>query len=157
MARAQAYGAAFAEYTAGWNSRSSLVIQIESIQGVEAAERLLAYDEVDAAMVGPYDISGSLGIPGQLTHAKVTEACQRVIAACRRAGKGCGTQLVDPDPAGVAAALAVGYTFVVLSSDVFLLWTWGAKMRALIEAHRLAATGGRARRLARGRRVGARP
>lgn len=133
VARAQGYGFGFNSYVSGWNRRSVLMIQIESIAGVEAAEELLSHPEVDGAMVGPYDISGSLGIPGKLAHPRVTKACSRVVEVCRKLGKACGTQVVDPDAQSVAAALKAGYTFVVLASDVFLLWKWGERMRGLIK------------------------
>src|SRR3989338_9028317 len=74
VARAQGYGMAFDEYVASWNARSTIIIQIESIQAVEAADTLLQSDAVDGVMVGPYDLSGSLGLPGQLSHPKVQEA-----------------------------------------------------------------------------------
>ncbi len=132
VARAQAYGMAFNEYVSTWNQRCTIVIQIESVAGVRAVNELLQYDDVDGVMVGPYDISGSLGIPGALTDPRVTEACSRVIEACQRAGKVCGTQLVEPDVQQVDAAFAQGYTFVVLASDVFLLWKWSERMCQLV-------------------------
>ncbi len=136
VARAQGYGFQFDSYVSGWNKRSVLLLQIESIAGVEAAEELLSHPEVDGAMVGPYDISGSLGIPGRITHPQVTEACRRVVEVCRKLGKACGTQVVEPDARNVAAALKAGYSFVVLGSDIFLLWKWGERMKALIRGHR---------------------
>ena len=139
VARAQGYGFDFDEYVATWNARSTILIQIESIAGVEAADQLLAADAVDGVMIGPYDISGSLGIPGQLSHPRVTQACEQVIAACRRRKKACGTQIVEPNADNVAQAFQDGYTFVVLASDVFLLWKWSERMRKLTETVRQAA------------------
>ncbi len=136
VARAQGYGFDFKRYTSGWNRRGVVMIQIESIAGVQAAEELLAHPAVDGAMVGPYDISGSLGIPGQLDHPRVQEACARVILACRKQGKACGTQVVEPTPARVKAALRRGYTFVMLGSDVFILWKWSEAMGKIIRAAR---------------------
>lgn len=136
VARAHTYGMQFDAYVAEWNERSVIIIQLESMEGVTAAEELLAHPRIDGAMIGPYDIAGSLGIPGQLNHPQVQEACARVIEACRRTGKACGTQLVDPSSDGVSSAWASGYTFVVLASDVFVLWKWSERMRALIRAHR---------------------
>ena len=127
--RGQNYGFDFDEYTQNWNDSSSLIIQIESTTGVANIEKLLNYAEIDGAMVGPYDLSGSLGIPGQLEHSLVKDAAQKVIDACKAAGKSCGTQLVDPDAAGIQGKLDEGYNFIVLSSDIFLLWTWGEKIR----------------------------
>jgi 2-dehydro-3-deoxyglucarate aldolase len=136
VASAQGYGFEFERYAKTWNDVSTLVIQIESIAGVEAVDELIAHPAVDAAMIGPYDLSGSLGIPGQLDDPRVTEACARVVDACRKQGRACGTHLVDPTEDQVAAAFAAGYTFVVLASDVFILWKWGERARRLVALRR---------------------
>jgi len=136
VSRAQGYGLDFARYVEEWNRRSVVIVQIESIAGVEHAEEILSHPEVDGAMVGPYDISGSLRVPGELDHPRVREACQRVVETCRRLGKACGTQLVEPDEENVPLALGQGYTFVVLSSDVFLLWKWAERMKEVGKAAR---------------------
>lgn len=133
VARAQRYGMAFDEYVANWNARSTIIIQIESIQAVEVADTLLKSDEVDGVMIGPYDISGSLGISGQLDHPRVQEACAHVLEACRRHGKACGTQLIEPTDETVRAAVGKGYTFIILASDVFILWKWSERMRRLTQ------------------------
>jgi 2-dehydro-3-deoxyglucarate aldolase len=139
VARAQGYGTRFEEYITGWNERSTIIIQIESIQGIEAVDELLQSDLINGVMIGPYDISGSLGIPGQLEHPRLVEACARVVEACAQRGKACGTQLVDPTHETTLAAFEGGYTFVVLASDVFILWKWSERMRQMISAHRRTA------------------
>jgi len=133
IARAQGYGRDFADYVKEANDSISLIIQIESIEGVENIDRILAYDEIDGVMVGPYDLSGSLGLPGQLDHPRVTEACKKVIEACSKNNKACGTQDIDPTEDSVKKALAAGHTFIVLASDVFLLWKWSERMKDIIE------------------------
>jgi 2-keto-3-deoxy-L-rhamnonate aldolase RhmA len=132
IARAQGYGHDFKNYTSNWNEESVLVIQIESIQAVENIDALLQFTEVDSVMVGPYDISGSLNVPGQIDHPKVQEAGRRVVEACKKFGKACGTQDIEPTAESVGNALDAGYTFVVLASDVFILWKWGERMQKLI-------------------------
>lgn len=132
VARAQAYGEGFADYAARWNELSSIIIQIETVEGVENIDKLLAFEEIDGAMVGPYDLSGSLGIPGQIDHPRVAEAGRQVVESCAKAGRACGTQLVDPDAESMSQAIADGYTFTVLSSDVFLLGSWAKRMRGAI-------------------------
>ena len=136
IARAQDYGHNFNEYTSQWNNSSSLIIQIESITAVENIEKLLQFDEVDGAMIGPYDISGSLGIPGQIDHQKVKDAGRVVVEACRKYGKSCGTQDINPTSSSVKEAFGSGYTFVVLASDVFILWKWGEKMQEIVANYR---------------------
>jgi 2-keto-3-deoxy-L-rhamnonate aldolase RhmA len=137
ISRAQGYGEDFDAYIGRWNERSVIIIQIESILGVTNAEALLSHPDVDGVMIGPYDLSGSLGVPGHLDHPTVREAVQQVIAVARRLGKACGTHLVDPTVQGVEAAFADGHSFIVLASDVFILWNWSQRMRDVIQTGRV--------------------
>lgn len=139
VARAHGYGFDFDVYVKTWNSSSTIIIQIESVAGVNAVDDLLSHDAIDGAMIGPYDLAGSLGVPGQLAHPQLMEACMRVIEACLERGKGCGTHLVDPTEEDVRQAFARGYTFVVLGSDVFALWRWTERLHSLISRVRDSA------------------
>ena len=134
--RAQFYGFDFDEYVENWNASSTFVIQVESIQAVENIEELLAFAEVDGVMIGPYDISGSLGVPGQTSHPLVIEAAKKVIIACERFGKSCGTQVSDPTIENVEDLFQLGYSYAILGSDLFILWKWAEKMKNLIEKMR---------------------
>lgn len=134
VARAQGYGAHFDDYTSTWNEKSVLIIQIESISAVENIDKLLDNQNIDGVIIGPYDISGSLGIPGRLTDPKVLKTSERVIQACTKYGKACGTQITElPDEAKIRKAMDDGYTMIVLASDIFLLWRWSEQMRRLKE------------------------
>jgi 2-dehydro-3-deoxyglucarate aldolase len=134
--RAQAYGFDFYEYIQNWNQASIFMLQIESIKGVENIDELLAFDEVDGVMIGPLDISGSLGVPGQTTHPLVIEASRKVIESCNRHGKSCGTQVADTDTANVNALFQLGYNYAILGSDLFVLWKWATQMRDMINSMR---------------------
>ena len=136
VSRAQGYGFDFETYTNNWNESSSLIIQIESIEAVENIDHLLSFDEVDAVMVGPYDISGSLGVPGQLMHPKVIDASKKVIKSCEKFGKSCGTQISDPDKQNITELFDLGYTYAILGSDLFVLWKWAEKMKNIISSMR---------------------
>lgn len=134
--RAQAYGFDFDEYINNWNKTSSFMIQVESIKGVENIEELLSFDEVDGVMVGPLDIAGSLGVPGQTTHPLVIEASRKVINACERYGKSCGTQVADANPDTVNFIFDLGYNYAILGSDLFVLWKWAADMKSMMNSMR---------------------
>lgn len=136
VSRAQGYGFDFSEYITHWNETSTFIIQVESIEAVNKIEDLLAFDEIDAVMVGPYDISGSLGVPGQLDHPKVLEASKKVIKACEKFGKSCGTQLNDPNPENIQTLFDMGYTYAILGSDLFVLWKWAEQMQQIIKSIR---------------------
>tara|TARA_B100000945_G_C20409110_1_gene611651 strand:+ start:434 stop:1225 length:792 start_codon:yes stop_codon:yes gene_type:complete len=132
--RAQGYGFDFDNYVNNWNDNSSLIIQIESKIAVDNIDSLLKYEEVDGVMIGPYDISGSYGVPGQVNHTKVIEASKKVILACKKFGKSCGTQIADPDKDNINSYFDMGYTFLILGSDLFALWKWSEKMKNLINS-----------------------
>jgi len=136
IARAQGYGFDFDQYVQQWNSSCSVIIQIESVQGVENIDELLAYDQIQGAMVGPYDLSGSLGVPGELNHSLVIEASKKVIEACARHGKACGTQIIEPNEKNIQPAFDSGFTFTVLASDIFALWKWSENTARLISRFR---------------------
>tara|TARA_Y100000031_G_scaffold44433_2_gene50892 strand:+ start:3856 stop:4722 length:867 start_codon:yes stop_codon:yes gene_type:complete len=138
VSRAQGYGLDYEEYVESWNASSSLILQIESIEGVNNVDAILQFDEIEGIMIGPYDLSGSLGIPGQLENPLVKEAAMKVVDACEQYGKSCGIHLVEPNQNQVEDAFNSKYTFVVLSSDLFLLWKWSAHTRAYIDALRLS-------------------
>jgi 2-keto-3-deoxy-L-rhamnonate aldolase RhmA len=141
VARGQDYGAQFPAYVRDWNAESTLIIQVESITGVEQIDAMLACDEVDGVMIGPYDLSGSLNLPGQLDHPQVQAACRRVVEACQRAGKACGTHLITPEPtaADVARLLDGGdYQFVIFSSDIFILARWSERLGQVLATRRAA-------------------
>ncbi len=134
--RAQTYGFDFEEYINNWNDTSSFLLQVESIAGVQNIEKLLSFEEVDGVMIGPLDISGSLGVPGQTNHPLVIEASKKVISACERFGKSCGTQVADASPENVEALFKLGYNFVILGSDLFVLWKWAEQMQMMMNAMR---------------------
>lgn len=95
------------------------MIQIEAINAVGNIDELLKYDKVDGIMAGPYDISGSLKVPGQIDHPLVQEPGKHVIESCKKFGKACRTQDINPTHESVEQALENGYPFEVLASDIF--------------------------------------
>ena len=130
--RAQGYGFDFDSYINDWNNNSIFMIQVESINAVENIESILSHDEIDGVMIGPYDISGSLGVPGQLNHPEVINASKKVIKACEKYGKSCGTQLNDPNLKNIDALFELGYTFAILGADLFILWKWAEAMKEVM-------------------------
>ncbi|MCS7315847.1 MAG: aldolase/citrate lyase family protein [Bryobacterales bacterium] len=81
------------------NRHTMSVVQFESLTALERAEELLAIEGVDVAMVGPADLSVSLGLPGQFSHPELVEAIRRFIRQCERAGVAPGIHCRDPEQA----------------------------------------------------------
>ncbi len=98
---------------------TSLTVQIETAAGVDAAAEIAAVDGIDAVFVGPSDLSASMGLLGQQTHADVVAAVEKVFAAVKAAGKPVGVNAFDP--AAADAYVAGGADFVAVGADVALL------------------------------------
>ncbi len=133
--RAQSYGLKFDEYIQNWNEHSILVVQIESKRGIENIEEIASHPSVDALMIGPYDLSGSYSVPGETDHQLVKDASLKVIRACERYGKSCGTQIANPTERNVKEAFDQGYTYIVLGSDLFALSNWARDMKKIINIY----------------------
>ena len=126
IARAHGYGVRFAEALQRRNY--GILLQIETAAGVEEADRIAAEPYVDAIVIGPYDLSASFGVPGDIGSAKVQAATARVLAACTAAGKSCGIFAAD---AGAARAyLQQGFSMVATGIDARLLARAHAALRA---------------------------
>jgi len=119
--RANDWGVDFARYAASANDEIAVVVMIESKEGVENIDAILAVDGVDGVFIGPYDMSGSYGIPGQTGDPIVRNACREVVRACDRAGKSAGLHVVDPTPEAVRGALDDGFTLICLGVDTVFL------------------------------------
>jgi len=68
------------------NRETFLMIQVETRQAVDGLDDILTVPGVDAALVGPTDLSVSLGVGGQLEHPTLVSAIERTLAACARHG-----------------------------------------------------------------------
>lgn len=130
--RAHEYGSKFSEYVETWNSKSIFMAQIESKMAVKNIEKILSVADLDAVMIGPYDLSGSLGVPGNTQHPLVLEAEKSVIAACVKARVSCGTQIANFNEENLNKALEKGYNFIIASSDLFVLNSWADSANNLI-------------------------
>ncbi len=119
--RGNNWGVDFADYAAGANDQIAVVVMIESKEAVENIDAILAVEGVDGVFIGPYDMSGSYGIPGQTGDPIIQNACARVVAACRKAGKAAGMHVVIPTPEAIAKAVADGFTFLALGVDTVFL------------------------------------
>lgn len=97
----------------------SLFVQIESADAVAAAAEITAVDGVAGVLVGPADLSASMGLPGQQGHPDVVASVHRVFEAAHAAGKKAGVNAFDPSAAD--AYLAAGADFLSASADVTLL------------------------------------
>ena len=123
LARAQGYGARFADYFSWQGINSLVVVQIEHIDAINNLEAILSVEGVDAYIVGPYDLSGSLGIPGDFMAPKFLEAMSQVREVSRRLAVPGGVHIVEPDPLQLRQCIEDGNQFIAYSVDIRMLDT----------------------------------
>jgi 2-dehydro-3-deoxyglucarate aldolase len=120
--RANLYGKNLAAYRDGVAKDLILAAQIEHIRALEELPRILAHPRLDAIMVGPYDLSGSMGLTGRVDHPDFIAAMQSIQDACTRHGASMGVHVVEPDPAELAERVKQGYRFIAYGIDAVFLW-----------------------------------
>jgi 4-hydroxy-2-oxoheptanedioate aldolase len=117
-----------AAYTAAANAGVRLVLQIEDRHGVEDVEAIAATPGIDTLFVGPYDLSQSLGVPGDVWNPDVVAAIERVAKACTVNGLRLGGFTDSPE--GVQRWVDLGATLIEYGSDLQLAYQGGAALRS---------------------------
>jgi 2-dehydro-3-deoxyglucarate aldolase/4-hydroxy-2-oxoheptanedioate aldolase len=100
------------------NEELMIIAQIETAQGVQNVEEIAAVDGIDALWIGQYDLSTSLGIPGQFDRPEYRDATRRIVEACRRSGKVATLGALDIDQ--LRAGPAQGYRMLVYVLDIWI-------------------------------------
>lgn len=121
LARAQQYGRQFDSYKE-WVANGLIVIaQIEHIEGINNLEDIISVDGIDGTIIGPYDLSGSMGMPGEFDQPVVKEALKRYIDVCKKFSFPMGFHVVDARPEKIREKLDEGYTFVAYGTDFLFM------------------------------------
>ncbi len=121
LARAQGYGSSFNDYLEWQESNAVVIVQIEHIDAVNNIDEILATDGVDGYIIGPYDLSGSMGMPGELTHPDVVKAMQQVKDAGKANNMPGGVHIIEPDTEQLSMRSQEGYKFIAYSLDIRML------------------------------------
>ncbi len=107
-----------------WNRETLLIPQCETVGALEQIEEITALEGVDGIFVGPFDLSISMGIPGQFKNPVFTAALDRILAACKAAGK--FSMVFTGNREWINDYYEMGYDIV----------TWGMDTVVLIEGFR---------------------
>jgi 2-dehydro-3-deoxyglucarate aldolase len=121
LARAQGYGASFEDYRSKINKDGIVIVQIENKDAVEDIENILSVQGLNGVIIGPYDLSGSYGVTGQLTHPRVKAAEKTVLAAAKKAKIPCGTHIVFPDREELGRRIKLGYNLIAFGVDMIFV------------------------------------
>lgn len=121
LARAQGYGAHFGDYLQWMKNGPVLIVQIEHITSVENLQAILTTEGVDGFIIGPYDLSASMGIPGQFDDPGFMRAMEKIRTVSQTMNVPGGIHIVEPDENLLLKAIEDGYKFIAYSLDIRIL------------------------------------
>lgn len=119
--RAQKYGYGFEDYKKWLDTESVIIAQIEHIDAVHNIEEILAVEEIDGFIIGPYDLSASMGYPGEFHRDDVQSMIETVCQACIKTKRALGFHSVPTDEKQLIEKFQSGFTFGAYSLDFYFL------------------------------------
>ena len=120
FSRANLFGKNFESYTEE-SQKPLLIAMIESIRAVNNLGEILLVQGLDAILIGPYDLSASMGIVTQFEHLKFKEMMKKIRSLCSNANIACGVHVIKPSQEELQQRINEGDRFLVYSADsVFL-------------------------------------
>ena len=121
LARAQGYGSKFIEYLDWQENATVVIVQIEHIDALKNIGEIFSVPGVDGFIIGPYDLSCSMGIPGEFERDEFKEVVNTIFNAGVEAGCPAGIHLVEPDPERLETLIHEGYKILAYSVDIRML------------------------------------
>ncbi|MDP4223265.1 MAG: aldolase/citrate lyase family protein [Bacteroidota bacterium] len=135
ITRAHSYGQSFSKYLESANSDLIIMAQIEHRDGVRNIDLILNIKGIDWIFIGPYDMSASMGLAGQVSHPDVRKAIELVKKKCRDSGIPYG--IFGASPEALVQEFHDGCKYLLCGIDVFLISTalrdLSGKLKALIK------------------------
>jgi 2-dehydro-3-deoxyglucarate aldolase len=118
--RAQVHGDNFESYIKNSYKNTKIIIQIEHIDAINNLEILLKDKYINGLIIGPYDLSASLGEPSNFESEKFKNAITKFEELCSKTNKDMGYHIAFPDQNKLKDLLDSGYNFIGYSTDILL-------------------------------------
>lgn len=131
--RVHKYGTSFKEYKDYSKSNLIVIAQIEHISAVENLEEILSCTGLDGIIVGPYDLSASMGYPGEYERTEVLEVLKKIEDTTLKFNKSLGFHVIESNHNYALKKIKKGYTFLAYSIDFFFLGDLAREQMALLK------------------------
>jgi 2-dehydro-3-deoxyglucarate aldolase len=118
---ANKFGKNFETYFSEINHNLIRIIQIESINALPEMDSMLSFPGIDAMMIGPYDLSGSMNLTGKFQDPKLLEVIKKLEGFSSKYNIPLGTHVIVPDPLRLKEEIKLGRKFIAYSTDALLL------------------------------------
>ena len=135
LARAQKYGIGFEQYREWQKDGTIIIAQIEHIDSVHNIDGIITTPGIDGTIVGPFDLSASMGMPGEYEKPEVKEALKHVEERCIALNKPLGFHVINSNYKDVIAKLNCGYNFLAFSIDFFYLGDMAREQMKLLKSN----------------------
>jgi len=119
--RATRYGTNFEAYKKWVDEELVIIAQIEHIDAVKNIDEIISVEGIDGTIIGPYDLSGSMGYPGEFEREDVKNAVQTVLDRCKVHHIPSGFHVVDTEPEKLNQKIEAGCTFLAYGIDYFFM------------------------------------
>ena len=119
--RANVYGKDFNSYIKTANDEISIIIQIEHIDAIEQLDFILNVPGIDATFIGPYDLSGSMGVSGDFESDEYSDALSFYISRSDSNSIPKGIHIVRPTDEQIKFTANVGYKMIAVGTDAVFL------------------------------------
>jgi 2-dehydro-3-deoxyglucarate aldolase len=120
--RANLFGGRFDKYLENIAPEIVIIAQIEHIRAVEVLDEILSLPELSGIMVGPYDLSASMGLTGQFEHPRFVEIMGKINDKTTDYKMPMGLHVVQPDPEELRRKIKEGYQIIAYSVDAVFLY-----------------------------------
>lgn len=107
------------EYTQEANANTLVVCYIETKEAIDNIEEIAKVEGIDVLFAGPFDLSQSYNVPGQINHPEVQKAIERVVTVCNSFDKAAGTIASNLEEA--KNRIKLGFRYLCYSSDLGML------------------------------------
>ncbi len=119
--RSHGYGFLFNEYMERANQDTFVCVQIEHIKAVNNIDQIFSVPGINAAFIGPYDLSASMGITAQFDHPDYLHAIETIKQKCNEYKILPGIHIVQPDTEAVKQKLKDGFGMIAYSLDITMI------------------------------------
>jgi 4-hydroxy-2-oxoheptanedioate aldolase len=130
IGRAHKYGIDFERYLEKANEETAVILQAESCEAVDNIHDIAKLKGVDAILIGPYDLSASMGMPGEINHPLVQSAIDKILSVCQDANVSVGFFGVSAE--AVLPYKEKGFTLLTVGVDTtFLIKSASETLKAI--------------------------
>lgn len=120
FSRSNKFGKEFKKYINS-NTQPLIIAMIEDIEAIKNLRKILQVKNLDGILIGPYDLSASMGIPGKFENREFKKNINLIKSECRNYKISYGLHLIDPSYSKLKKLIKEGYNFIPYSTDTFII------------------------------------